>query len=65
MQELQVLGGLLSHEHDDSYHDYRSNYVGALLKMRHSLVPKNAAQSTVTVSSAQGLTTPSPSLVSP
>jgi hypothetical protein len=40
MQELQVLGGLLSHEHDDRYRAYRSNYVGALLKMRHSLVPK-------------------------
>jgi hypothetical protein len=40
MQELQVLGGLLSREHDDRYRAYRSNYVGALLKMRHSLVPK-------------------------
>ena len=43
MQELPVLGGLISHEHDDRYRAYRSNYVEALLKMRHSLVPKNAA----------------------
>ena len=61
MKKLQFLGGLLSHKHPKSYNDYRSNYVGALLKMRRSLVPKNAAQSTVTVSSAQGLTTPSSS----
>jgi hypothetical protein len=40
MQKLHFLGGLLSHKHDDRYLDYRSHYVGALLKMRHSLVPK-------------------------
>jgi hypothetical protein len=28
MQELQVLGGLISHEHDDRYRAYRGNYVG-------------------------------------
>jgi len=58
MQKLQFLGGLLSKDHDDTYKDYRDNYEQALLKMRHSLVPKNAAQSTMTVSSAHGVTTP-------
>jgi hypothetical protein len=62
MQELQVLGGLISRRHDDRYRDYRRNYVEALLKMRRSLVPKEAAQATeTTVSSTQGITTPSSS----
>jgi hypothetical protein len=61
MQKLQFLGGLLSKDHDDTYKDYRDNYEQALLKMRQSLVPKNAAQSTMTVGSAQGVTRPSSS----
>jgi hypothetical protein len=52
---------MISKEHDDTYRDYRRNYEQALLKMRQSLVPKHAVQSTVTVSSAQVLTTPSSS----
>lgn len=60
-KELQFLGGLISKEHDDTYRDYRRNYEQALLKMRQSVVPKHAVQSTVTVSSAQVLTTPSSS----
>jgi hypothetical protein len=61
MQNLQFLGGLLSKDHDDAYKDYRDNYEQALLKMRQSLVPKNAAQSTMTLDSAQGVTRPSSS----
>jgi hypothetical protein len=61
MQKLQFLGGLLNKDHDDTYKDYRDNYEQALLKMRQSLVPKNAAQSTMTVGSAQGVTRPSSS----
>jgi hypothetical protein len=40
MQDLEFLGGLLSKKHDDTYKAYRGNYEQALLKMRHSLVPK-------------------------
>jgi hypothetical protein len=40
MWALKVLGGLISHDHDDIYRAYRSNYVDALLTMRRSLVPK-------------------------
>lgn len=61
MRQLQVLGGLISHEHDDSYNAYRSNYVGALLKMRRELrtrVSEKAAQSPAAASSARSFTTP-------
>jgi hypothetical protein len=61
MHELLVLGDLIKVGGGSSYRAYRSNYVGALLKMRRSLVPKKAAQLTLTVGSAQGVTTPSSS----
>jgi hypothetical protein len=61
MKSLRFLGNLIEldpHPNDGcpSYDAYRENYRQALLMMRRSL--ENAAQSTVTISSAQGLTTP-------
>jgi hypothetical protein len=58
MQELPALGDLIISEDACGYSAYRDNYEGALLMMRRSLVPKGAARTTVTVSSAQGITTP-------
>jgi hypothetical protein len=57
MRALNVLGGLISHPHDDTYSTYRSNYAGALLKMRRSLVPKTLRNRQLTVGSAR-VTTP-------
>jgi hypothetical protein len=52
MRALEGLGGLLRHKHDAGYLKYRSNYVGALLKMRRSLVPETL-RNRLTVSSAR------------
>jgi hypothetical protein len=53
LQELEVLGGLIGKEHDEEYKAYRSNYAGALLKMRRSLVPETLRNRRLTVSSAR------------